>query len=265
MYHMKTIQMKIIQINLKSKLIKYYIMNIFLLYKPSGMTSKDFADIIKKKENLQKICFCGRLDPLARGKMLLLGDSMCKKMNNYINLEKVYQFEICIGYKTDTDDPMGIIQEINTDIDITTVYDLITNYIKNMNMNIYQKFHKYSSIIVDGKPMWLHSMENKIIENPKHMVSIKKIKFIKKIVRNFDIFKNSINNIISSIPKKHNFRQELIINQWNNIICSKIYSIKFEFTVTSGFYIRQFIRDLSDAINIPLMVYDINRTKIIIK
>ena len=237
--------------------------NIYIVDKPAGMTSKDFADKIKEKEKLRKICFCGRLDPMARGKMILLGDEMCKKMDSFLKTEKTYQFEICFGVSTDSDDPLGIIQSHVKDFDHNLIYDRIINYIDNMDITINQEFHKYSSIRVNGKPLWLHSMENSKVEKPKHQVSIKNFKVMKRIVRDFDIFKNNIIRTINCIPDKHTFRQNETINQWNNFYFDKIYSLKLEICVTSGFYVRQFVRDMSKALDFPLMVYDINRIKII--
>ena len=62
---------------------KYYILD-----KPPGLTSKDFVDSIKEKENLKKVCYCGRLDPMARGQMIILGDEQCKLMNTINEKEK---------------------------------------------------------------------------------------------------------------------------------------------------------------------------------
>jgi len=38
--------------------------------------------------------------------------------------------------------------------------------------------------------------------------------------------------------------------------------ITLQLHVGSGFFVRQFIRDISDKIGIPLMCYDIHRTSI---
>jgi len=84
---------------------------VYIVNKKSGITSKEMADIIKEKHNLKKICFCGRLDPMARGKMLLLGDEMCKQMDNHQQYDKTYQFEIVFGLQTDTDDFLGKLEQ----------------------------------------------------------------------------------------------------------------------------------------------------------
>ena len=72
--------------------------------------------------------FCGRLDPMARGKILLLINDECKKMPLYLNNNKTYQFEICFGFQTDTDDFLGLIEN-KTDI-------IIPNFIDEIVMNI---------------------------------------------------------------------------------------------------------------------------------
>lgn len=238
---------------------------IYYLDKPNGLTSKDFADKIKEKNKLKKICFCGRLDPMARGKMLLLGNEMCKNMNNYLKSDKIYQFEIILGLQTDSDDPLGIIQNTILDFDVEETVKKIKNYIINFQEDFSQDFHKYSSIMINGKPSWLHVIENnKNIIIPKHNVKIFQKKIIKIKERILSDFINEIINVILKVNKKHNFRQEEIVKQWKefNFYEKKLTSIMIELEVSSGFYIRQFIRDMSNKIGIPLMVYDINRTSI---
>ena len=75
----------------------------------------------------------------------------------------------------------------------------------------------------------------------------------------FKNFINSIINNINTIDKNKNFRQESIIKQWNKINRTYIFSLKFEMKVSSGFYIRQFVRDLSTKFDFPLIVHDIHR------
>ena len=65
-----------------------------IVYKPSGITMNQLILDYKNNQNNQnnqpqyinKICFAGRLDPMARGQCLFLINDECKKMN------KVYHF-----------------------------------------------------------------------------------------------------------------------------------------------------------------------------
>ena len=58
-----------------------------------------------------------------------------------------------------------------------------------------------------------------------------------------------------------------IIKQWidiRNLLPSIIYIpyIELQLNVSSGFFVRQFIRDTANNINIPMLCYDIHRVTI---
>lgn len=231
--------------------------------KESGLTMKQTIDYYKEKYNVNKMCFCGRLDPMARGKIILLTDKECKDMNKYNKFNKTYEFEIVIGIKTASDDPLGLIE----DIDITKIpffklnqicYSIINEF-QNYPLTFNQKFHKYSSKCINGKPLWYYTKHNIDIEQPTHNVSIFDIQYKLLKFTNYESWKHQIINTINKIDKDCDFNQSVIINQWNNINIEEIISIPVKITVSSGFYVRQFVRDLSDKINYPLLTYDINR------
>ena len=71
--------------------MKYFI-------KPLSVTSNEFIEYLKREKKIKdKACYCGRLDPMARGKMLILEGNDCKKMPNYLNNDKCYEFIIVFG------------------------------------------------------------------------------------------------------------------------------------------------------------------------
>ena len=238
-----------------------------IIYKEAGYTMNQI--IIPYKNENNKLCFAGRLDPMARGKVILLYDNECKNIDKYKNLKKTYQFEIIIGIQTDSDDPLGII-EMNivnaiNNANCSNIYNQIYNDIKsNISRNTFiQKFHHYSSKCIDGKPLWYYKKNNIVIDSPTHIVSIYDYKINDIKSYDFDQWITKITNQIKTIDAKCDFNQDFIINQWiksDNI--KYICSIPITLSVSSGFYIRQFVRDLSDKIKLPLMTFDINRTDI---
>jgi tRNA pseudouridine(55) synthase len=234
---------------------------MIIIEKPSGCTINKFIEKYKKEHNIKKLCFCGRLDPMARGKVMILINDECKMISQYLNFDKTYQFEICFGFQTDTDDFLGIVQNKNNSYYPTNLNKII-EYINNISdYEFQQKFHKYSSKRVNGKTIREQTLD--II--PSHNVKIYETKYIESKYRDFKLFINSIINDINTIDKTKNFRQNEIIKQWDNINRDYIFTIKFELKVSSGFYIRQFVRDLSYKFNFPMIVYDINRVNIIEK
>lgn len=238
-----------------------------IIEKLSGCTINECINEYKNKNNIKKLCFCGRLDPMARGKVLILIDDECKMMPKYLSLDKTYEFEICLGFQTDTDDFLGIIENsIDNCIEYTITQFFIDNLISYIlsfkGYEFEQQYHKYSSKIINGKQL----RDQEISDLPKHKVKIYDSNVLGFNKRDYNVFINSIIDNINTIDKNKNFRQKDIIIQWNKYNLQYnlqyIYSLKVELKVSSGFYVRQFVRDLSKYFNYPMVVYDINRTSL---
>ncbi len=229
-----------------------------IYYKKPGLTMGQTINIFKKENNCSKCCYCGRLDPMARGQLLLLVNDECKDMPKYLTHNKEYKFEIIFGLSTDTDDPLGILSDVNNN-DIARSAEIIKEYIKIGKFK--QKFHNFSSKRVDGIPLWKINNET---HNANHEVEIFSVKY--DDIKCYD-FNEWVNNIINNINSLDgNFRQETIINQYNKLIEEKLinnlYSLPITINVSTGFYIRQLVNDIKNHINFPILTFDINRTKI---
>jgi len=250
-----------------------------IFYKPVGITPNDFRKgLILNRMLSSYSCFSGRLDPMARGNMLFLEDSECKQMDKYNNKDKNYEFEIILGLSTDTDDIMGQIDNINLpnktekDSIIKNIYDKVDNL--NINGQVQQQYHIYSSFMLrkgDRRlPLWKWKKEGLLTRNdvPFKKVSLYNMNIIEeKVYNTSDIIQEFISRILT-VKSAHDFRQKDIIKNWSDFIYNtgvkKIYSLKISTKVSSGYYIRQFGNDLKNLLNIPLLIYDINRTRIII-
>jgi len=259
-------------------------------YKPLSLTSNEFIFNLKKENKItNKACYCGRLDPMARGKMLILENEECKKMLEYLNNSKYYEFIIVFGISTDTDDIMGLFENASffTDFSLLKqkkIYkDKIKKAIQKIQCKKFQKYHKYSSFVLrkEGKrkPLWEWEKSGQLRENeiPSKKVKIYELKELDKYELNLiNLIKIWI-QLISNVNKRHNFRQEEIIQQYKTLIQQekkakkenkinkeniKVLCVKYKIKVSSGFYVRQFICDLKREIGFPLLVYDINRVEI---
>jgi tRNA U55 pseudouridine synthase TruB len=247
-----------------------------LIYKPIGITPNELRlRLIDNNELSIKSCFAGRLDPMARGKMIFIENKELKDMNYYLNKSKTYEFELILGLSTDTDDILGIIdsQPIfldNKEIEIKIIN--IINIINNLKINGQenQKYHTYSSYVLKKnglkKTLWKWKLENNLSyeEIPSKNVKLYDINILEHKQYNSNYLLGIFIDRINKINKKYDFRQNKIISQWENIInkdlSTQLFSIKIEMKVSSGYYIRQFCYDLKTKLNYPLLVYDINRT-----
>lgn len=234
-------------------------------YKLLGETTSEFSNRLKKKHNVKKLCIIGKLDPMAHGYTKILFEEETKLMNQYLNSDKNYNFSIAIGFSTDTDDIMGIIQKIANPFIIHEVIDNINNIVYNYCRINIQKFHKFSAIKVkiNGITKSLHSHNNVLNENiPEKSVKIYDIirlnNYIKIPVKDYieEIF-----NRLNKINDKETFRINDIINSYSKLN-SDIILINYNITVSSGFYIRMISNHINEVSDIPVHIYNIYRTQL---
>jgi tRNA U55 pseudouridine synthase TruB len=225
---------------------------MYLEYKETGITMQQFINLIKDKYPHKKYAYTARLDPMARGIVPILVDDECKDIDNHFSSKKVYNVRIIIGIQTDSDDVLGLIEKIQL---VDNFDDFLEKYkdkflIENNKIN--QKFHYFSTKALKMRK------QNKLQES-YHMVELIKSNIISPGYINFNDLKDDIIKSINKIDSSKNFRQDIIIDQWNKCDFNKLPYIDLELNVSSGFFVRQFIRDLSIELNQPMLAYDIYR------
>jgi tRNA U55 pseudouridine synthase TruB len=245
-----------------------------IINKPIGITPNQLRlELIESGELSKQSCYAGRLDPMARGKMLFLEKEELKDMDMYLQKSKTYQFEVILGLSTDTDDIMGL---LDTDIQLLQNIDYMKSSIekrihhfKTHGQNT-QKYHPYSSFVLKKngikKQLWKWNSTHQLTydELPSKKVSLYDIQIVEYKEYNGGDFFNECIHRVDSVDKSYSFRQMEIIEQWKSILKTHgetvIYSIKMELSASSGYYIRQFGYDLKHNISFPLLIYDIHRT-----
>ena len=249
-----------------------------ILYKDTAVTLYNFIKQCKQEGYLQgKYCYCGRLDPMASGKMLFLEDKECSDMSAFLKCDKEYEFEICLGISTDTDDILGIIEEIN--FETLNTFDTMGMLDKQLNtilLQTTQQYHKFSAFQIKHNNIRVNlcelSKQHKLNKQdiPSKPCKVHSIKKLNKKTVNLIYY---IDIILQKLEALHDpndyYRKKEIIKRWKNfkstipkymVVSLMIY--KYKMTVSSGFYIRQLIADLKHNCNFPLMVLNIKRTQI---
>ena len=235
---------------------------IKLVYKPIGLTPCELIEKVKKKyPKNKKIAFAGRLDPMAHGYMLLLINETCKLMNNYLNLEKSYEYKIIFGINTNTYDIMGNIENYNIqDYNL----DLILEKKKSLIGNYFQKYPKFSSktVLYNNKkvPLWkVPDLDSIYI--PQKRITVKYIKYIDHFYLNKTKMVALIENRLNQVKSK-NFNIKSFKTQWKNIPENKYLIVKFKSHVSSGTYIREISNQLGKKTNYGATILEIYRNKI---
>ena len=244
----------------------------YILYKDIGITSNDFAYQCKLSLNTKRLCYVGRLDPMAKGDMIILTDDDVKNMDTYIGNNKTYRFDIIIGLSTVSGDIASEIvrtQCVNdNNILMNTIEDKISTFIKTYTI---QKYHPISSYMYRHgnirKPLWWYTQNNIHIDNiPQKDVHIHDYTiYTKKYIDVHDFNELVIERLqtIKNTKTREDLKVEKIMDFYNNNVKDSRYmSIEMEMHVSSGFYIRQFCVDFGDYIGYPCIAMDIHRITI---
>ena len=242
-------------------------MPVIELWKDYGITSNEFARRYKLNNNLDSVCYAGRLDPMACGKMILLTNKDTKNVNKYLNHNKLYNFDLIIGIDTKSHDCLS---EINTISEISFKKEelicKLSTFIKDYTTQKYPIVSNYT-IKHNGikKPLWWFYTNGYFdVELPSKNVTIydSKINNIQTVPLNTLIYKfiNRI-NLIDNEKTILELKTSTIIKQWKNNVNNKIQLIvvNMELTVSSGFYIRQFCNDFGKYIGCGAIAFDITR------
>ncbi|WP_033160064.1 tRNA pseudouridine(55) synthase TruB [Mycoplasmoides alvi] len=122
---------------------------ILNFYKPSGLSSAEFLNILKAKFNYKKAGFAGTLDPLASGVLLVGVNDSTKSLHSLSNLNKQYYVEIIFGIKTKTDDITGeiISESLNFPKSLSIIKSKLESFV---NLEYLQTPPKFSAIKVNG-------------------------------------------------------------------------------------------------------------------
>ena len=277
----------------KEKNEKY---NGFLLVnKEKGYTSFDVCNKIKHKFNFKKVGHNGTLDPNATGLMVIGINKATKYLFKINNDNKEYIATILFGLSSDSEDICGKIINIKKNININTIdIDDAINKIKNQTTQIPPV---YSAIKINGKRSCdLIRKKNIYTDLKPREIKIYNMKRISKIyISENNISENntsenniskiytsgnniSENNISGNNISGHNISK--IYTSGNNISGNNIYEnnisgnnisenntqqnylcVDIKMLVSKGFYVRSFVRDLGNILNIPCLLKDLCRTK----
>lgn len=82
---------------------------VLLLDKPSGPTSHDMVDRVRRFFGMRKVGHGGTLDPLATGLLIMLLGRATKLSDLFLGSDKTYEGTITLGVSTDSHDAAGAV------------------------------------------------------------------------------------------------------------------------------------------------------------
>lgn len=204
---------------------------IYNIYKPSGPTSHDMVDKIRKlsrnptshkaTQGREKVGHAGTLDPFAEGVLIVaIGRAYTRKLGQFLKMDKTYRTTIRLGATSDTDDLTGKIMLIPNAKKVTRRQ--VTMAIKKFIGKIKQTPPAFSAIKIKGKKAYELARRGITPELKPRPVKIYAIKILKY--------------------------------RWP--------FLEITTKVSSGTYIRSLARDLGQALGIGGYLEKLTRTKV---
>lgn len=246
---------------------------IYNLYKQRGETPLECIQRFAKKSSElkgEKMTYLGRLDPLAEGVLLMASGEDVKKKEEFLGLDKEYDFVSIFGFATDTYDVLGKIMRVEE------LHELLESDVRKVAM-IYegereQKYPKYSSKMIarNRKTVSVPKMLRMSHSNDLPATDeVKKITIYKIQFRGLDSLnsKELFGRLLMDISKvTGDFRQHEILTLWKEILLngkSRDYFIgKFNARVSSGTYIRGLVNDIGNTLGCGATTLSIKRTRV---
>jgi tRNA pseudouridine55 synthase len=149
---------------------------IYLIQKPSGITSRDLVDGLSKKLGTKKVGHTGTLDPFADGLMILTVGKATKAGMFIEALDKRYEATLELGKKTDTGDLTGQV------IDTSPIIDLYEQYVNDTLESFLgpqlQIPPMYAAIKQGGVPLYQLARKGITVPREPRKIIIHEIKLI---------------------------------------------------------------------------------------
>lgn len=248
---------------------------MYIVYKPPSVSCGEIIEQERARLQLDPsdksypAAFSGRLDPMAHGDLIIVPNSELNRIEEFNKMDKTYKFKFVIGVSTDTTDVLGIFNNLDwaSSMDLSVLKAKIESY---ANTTFDQKYHRFSSFVPkirdekkNRKPLWSWSITHPDfpIDIPSKSVSVRNL-----VINSIGESRVFVQEAISSIGKlnpESKFRQGPILTQWADYSGPSVLpEITCTIEVSSGFYIRQFVQDLSDYFKVRMMVTEIYRTKV---
>ena len=151
---------------------------LLLIDKPSGPTSHDMVEVVRRKLVLRRIGHTGTLDPMARGLLILLVGAATRHQARFQGHEKSYEAVLQLGLQTETGDATGTVvrQQSVLPFDDRGLADVLAG----LHGSLPQRPPAYSAVKVRGRPSyWWARRRQPVILTPR-LVQIHELVLLKR-------------------------------------------------------------------------------------
>ncbi|QFI36393.1 tRNA pseudouridine(55) synthase TruB [Moritella marina ATCC 15381] len=148
---------------------------VFLLDKPTGISSNDALQRVKKIFFAAKAGHTGALDPLATGMLPLCFGEATKFSQFLLDSDKRYIVTAKLGERTDTSDSHGEIVQTRT-VNVSDAELLIA--LDTFRGDTKQVPSMFSALKHEGKPLYWYARQGIFIDRPARPISVFELKLL---------------------------------------------------------------------------------------
>lgn len=142
---------------------------VLILDKPSGLTSHDVVQRLRRISGVRRIGHTGTLDPLATGVLLVCVGQATRLVEYLVGLNKTYETTIRLGQTTTTYDAEG---EIIRERPVRVEESQLAAALNAFRGPIRQRVPAHSAVKRDGVPLYKAARRGETIDLPEREVVI---------------------------------------------------------------------------------------------
>lgn len=143
---------------------------VLLVDKPSGPTSHDVVDRIRRRFRFKKVGHGGTLDPAATGLLIILLGRGTRLSSRFMSSDKTYEGVMRLGITTDSQDADG---QVTREADPSGVTrEQLEREMAAFKGDIYQTPPMVSAIKVDGVPLYKLARKGEEVERKPRLIHV---------------------------------------------------------------------------------------------
>lgn len=138
--------------------------------KPTGCTSHDVVDRVRRRFQLKKVGHCGTLDPNATGLLVLLLGQATRLSQKFMASDKVYEGEIKLGETTDSFDADG--ELTGSSLVPPFTLDQLNEEARGFLGDQYQTPPMVSAVKIKGVPLYRLARKGQEVEREPRFIHV---------------------------------------------------------------------------------------------
>lgn len=143
---------------------------VLLVDKPSGMTSHDVVDRVRKASGIRRVGHTGTLDPNATGLLVLCLGKATRLSEHLTGLDKTYEGTMRFGQVTDSYDSDGEVVEEHPvpDLTIAQIQEICNRFVGEID----QLPPMVSAVKVGGQRLYKMARKGEVVERTPRRVTV---------------------------------------------------------------------------------------------